>query len=130
MKLSFNIKYFHQDKWLFSVERIGVKPILASLLVGGSIIGFNALALSYFRNINDMSRLIYDWQIHPLLFFPQVGPPLFIPFFYHFCCPNNREKINEYNYMDDAISAMFLTCIPQSKIHLINHQIPTKVNQS
>jgi len=81
MKLSFNIKYFHQDKWLFSVERIGVKPILASLLVGGSIIGFNALALSYFRNINDMSRLIYDWQIHPLLFFPQVGPPLFIPFF-------------------------------------------------
>jgi len=121
---------FKEIKQWFFLEKIVSKPLIASMLVGSSIIGMNAFARWFFEDTNFFTDLMFSWQINPLLFFSKMGPPFLVPLLITSIARKMQLKINELRFMENAIPSMFLVIIPKDKLNQISQQNVYKVNTS
>jgi len=120
---------FRARLWIL-LERILSKPLLASFIVGISIVGVNATAQKYFEGKSYLVHLTYCWNVHPLLFFSKVGPPFIIPLLVTSVAKMIQAKASESYFMEDAIPAIFVALISEPEMHQLDRQIPSKINPS
>jgi hypothetical protein len=106
------------------------QPILASLVVGFSILGLNGIAGWYYEGNNYLAQLEQCFQIHVLYFFSKVGPPFVVPLVVSVVTRRLRDQASDYRFMEDAIPAMFLVDIPSRKAPRLPEAAVTKTNPS